>query len=131
MLNRIPTQLPSLGQMLADIGNPSAAELARALGISDRTARGWITANSAPRPACIALFWLTKWGQSAINAETVNLMQMHAAMASAYRAEAETLRAQIAEVLACADFGSANSPVFLPGTRQASNPATRSGRASR
>lgn len=131
MLNRIPKQLPSLGQMLADIGNPSAAELARALGVSDRTTRGWIAANSAPRPACIAIFWLTTWGRSAIDAEAVNLMQMHAAMATAYRAEAETLRAQMAEVLACADFGSANSPVFLPGTRQAPNPATRSGRASR
>lgn len=130
MLNRIPKQLPPLGQMLANIGHPSAAELAQALGISARTARGWMAANAAPRPACIALFWLTTWGQSAVQAEAVNLMQMHAAMSRAARIEADTLRAQLADVIACADFGSANSPVFLPGTRQASNPATRSGRAS-
>lgn len=117
--------------MLANIGHPSAAELAQALGISARTARGWMAANAAPRPACIALFWLTTWGQSSIHAEVVNLMQLHAAKAAAHEAEARELRSQLDRLMACADFGSANAPLFVECTRRASNPVTRSGRASR
>jgi len=131
MLNRLPKHTPRLGQMLANIGNPSTSDVAQALGISERTARAWIAADAAPRPAALALYWLTTWGQSSIHAEAVNLMQLHAAKAAAHEAEARALRSQLDRLMACADFGSANSPVFLPGTRQAPNPATRSGRASR
>jgi len=131
MLNRLPKHTPRLGQMLANIGYPSTSEVAQALGVSERTARAWIAADAAPRQAALALYWLTTWGQSSIHAEVVNLMQLHAAKAAAHEAEARELRSQLDRLMACADFGSANAPLFVECTRRASNPVTRSGRASR
>lgn len=110
MLNRLPRQLPALPTMLADLGNPGAAALGRALGVTDRTARRWLADGNAPRPALLALFWLTRWGQSAVACEAHNAAVMHAGMVGCLQREIASLRRELGRVLALGEFGSANSP---------------------
>lgn len=110
MLNRLPRQLPALSLMVADIGNPSTHELARSLDVTPRTVRRWLAADLAPRCAGLALFWLTRWGMSAIDAEAHQAAMLHAGLARARAEEIARLRVDLAHVLALADHGAANVP---------------------
>lgn len=110
MLNRLPRQLPALPTMLADLGNPGAAVLARALGVTERTARRWLADGNAPRPALLALFWVTRWGQSEAHSEAHNSAAMHAGMVGCLQREIAALRRELARVLSLGEFGAANSP---------------------
>lgn len=96
--------------MLDDIGRPKPRDLARALGVSQRTVSRWIAADSAPTPVLQALFWLTRWGQSSVNADAHNAATMHAAMVGALRREIDVLRASLERLGRIADFGAANDP---------------------
>ena len=125
MLNRLPrpTQLPPLGWMLDDIGNPSARELARALDVTPRTVERWRSAGHAPRAAMLAIFWLTRWGMSAVHCEAHNAAVLHAGMSACLKreterlsAEVQTLNAKLARLGRIADFGSANDPA--PGVER-------------
>ena len=66
MLAHAPRVLPPLAVVLADIGNPTAAAIAAVLDLDERTVRRWIAADKMPRPAHLALFWLTRWGRSIV-----------------------------------------------------------------
>lgn len=110
MLNRLRGHLPTLSTMLDDIGRPSPRELARVLDVTERTVRRWLKEDDAPKPVLLAIFWLTSWGQQTVDAETYNLMRLHAGMASALRSEVDALRARLASVGRIADFGAANDP---------------------
>ena len=119
MLNRLPTptQLPPFELMLADIGNPTAHQLARALDVTPMTVRRWRSAGTAPRPVLLAIFWLTRWGMSIVDCEAENAARLHAGMAVGLRREVQTLNGQLAQLGRIADFGSANDPapgVALP-----------------
>ncbi|RVU46109.1 hypothetical protein [Rubrivivax rivuli] len=109
MLNRLPHQMPPLAVMLEDLGQPTTAQLGRALGVTERTARRWVAAGHAPRPAMLALFWVTRWGQSVVDADAHNQATTYAALARALRADNDALQADLARVLALADTGAANS----------------------
>ena len=115
MLNRLPTpvQCPQLAQILDNLGNPAPPVLARAMGVSEPTARRWIRQGHAPRPVLLALFWLTSWGMSAVDAEITNRCQLTAGMVSGLACENERLRAELARVVAAGDFGCANDPTVL------------------
>lgn len=112
MLNRLPGQLPSLSLMLADIGQPSPKALAKPFGVPVSTAAEWIASGSAPLPVLLALFWLTRWGQSSVEADAVNHASMQASMTSALKTERDKARAQLAHVLGLADTGAANDPIY-------------------
>lgn len=121
MLNRIPRQMPPLWLMLQDIGNPHPRELARAFAVSERTARTWLKAEVAPLPVMCAIFWLTKWGQSSVNADAVNDAVNQYGLAEGLRREVNDLRARLDRLGRIADFGAANDPapgVALPATVQ-------------
>lgn len=122
MLNRLPSYLPPLSVMLGDIGSPSTAELARAFGVTERVAKKWRALDDAPRPVLLALFWLTRWGQSAVDADAVNAARLHASIAVTLQREVDRLHAQLAWLTGLADFGSANAPTLeshAPGPRLA------------
>jgi hypothetical protein len=68
MLNRLPKNLPTLADLLADLGNPTPESVAKALGVSASTVRRW-KRTTAPRTALLALWWLSRWGQSAWDCE--------------------------------------------------------------
>jgi hypothetical protein len=111
MINRLPRLLPPLSSILDDIGRPEPRQLARALGVSERTIRRWIAHDRAPRTAHLSLYWLTRWGMSAVDAEATNNARMYAGLADAYLQELKQARQQLAQLLTIADFGSANDPV--------------------
>lgn len=114
MLNRLPTptECPTLSQILADLGNPAPKDLARSLGVSVSTIRRWLAVDHAPRPILLALFWLTTWGMSRVDAEAVNAARMHAARTLGLLREVARLQQELARVVSIADFGTANEPLM-------------------
>ncbi len=112
MLNRLPRHLPPVSMILDDIGRPKAAAVANALGVNRRTVERWIANDKMPRSAHLALFWLSRWGQSIVDAEAVNTATMYAGLARCYGAQNDALRQRIEKLITLADFGSANSPLL-------------------
>lgn len=110
MLNRLPQQCPSLLMLLDDLGNPSAKKVASALDVSERTVRRWIAQDSAPNTALFALFWLTRWGQSSVDADAHNSAVTHASMVRCLRDEVALLTERLKRVGQIGEFGSANDP---------------------
>lgn len=110
MLAQLPTQLPPLPAILADLGHPSSQAIGRALGVTERTARRWIATGQAPRAAILALFWVTRWGSSQIDAHAHNGAQLARLQVQALADENAALRAELARVLALGDTGAANLP---------------------
>jgi hypothetical protein len=111
MLAHAPRVLPPLAVVLADIGNPSTADLAAVLDVDVRTIQRWIADDKMPRAAHLALFWLTRWGRSIVDTRAVNDARLYASLARSRDDELRQLRGQLARLLAIADFGSANDPL--------------------
>ena len=119
MLNRMPTKLPTLKEMMQDCCNATPHQLAKALGVDERTVWRWLKEDSAPRPALLALFWLTRWGMSVTNAEVHNLASLHMGLSRSLRSELDqaqqqikALQGQIQHLGRLGDFGSANDPAL-------------------
>lgn len=110
MLRRLPMHMPALSLMLEDIGKPAPEALARALDVSVTTVRRWIAEDQAPQPVLLALYWITKWGASAVDANAHNDAVASAGLARALRSEVDALRARLEKFGRIADFGSANDP---------------------
>lgn len=72
---------------------------------------GWVSAGQCPRPAHLALFWVSRWGVSIIHAEAHNEAKFHAAHAAALKRENAALVAQVA-ALSRLTAGAANAPLF-------------------
>lgn len=110
MLNRLPTHVPPLRMMLDDIGAPTVKEIARALKVSEPTVRKWLKNDIAPRPVMLAIFWLTRWGMSAIDCEAHNAAVMSAGQARERQEKVNHLEERIQRLTRIAVFGSANDP---------------------
>lgn len=109
MLHLIPRSVPSFRELSADCGNPSAPDLARALGVTERTVYRW-QAGEAPQAARLALFWVTPWGWSAHQAEARRVLADWRMLAEARQRELDALRAEVDHLVSLGDFGSANAP---------------------
>lgn len=98
--------------MLADIGNPTPAELARALDVSPVSVRRWVRADQAPRPVLLALFWLTRWGQSVVACDATNQAQQLAGLLRCLREQLDQAHAEVAELhrTSIDAAGAANGP---------------------
>jgi predicted DNA-binding transcriptional regulator AlpA len=116
-IDKTPKALPVWQALLADLGDPHPAKLARILGLGARTIYRYNRERQAPRHVCLAIFWLTRWGRSEIECAAVNDCQLAVAYANALESEVHQLRAQLAHVLALSDTGAANDP--LPGSAHA------------
>jgi hypothetical protein len=110
MLKNHPKHTPTLSMMLEELGNPSAAEMAKALGISEQTARTYKARNSAPRPVMLALFWVTSWGQQWAYSAAHNDADAQAGMAQALKYHCAELEKRIHDLIALNQYGSANEP---------------------
>jgi hypothetical protein len=117
MLQKTPThrELPALREMLANLGNPSTKALARALGVSERTARSYRTSGHAPRPVLIALFWVTSWGQARVHVDAHNDARMAYQTAQVLKHECEKLRFMVNELAKRRRDECANDPVTMEG----------------
>lgn len=118
-IEHAPSNLPIWQLILDDLGQPPAVRVARVLGVGVRTVYRWNNAGSAPRMACMALFWLTRWGRSQVHTQATNDALMAVALAkglerdvTSLKLEAQQLRAQLAHVAALADTGAANRPIL-------------------
>ncbi len=114
MLNRFPCHTPPLDVMLGDLGEPSAGEVGRALGVDRSTVSGWLRRGQAPRPALLALYYLTRWGHSDVHCQAHNDAQTLAMTVEVLRGQLETAMAQLSRLGQIGEFGSANDPT--PGT---------------
>lgn len=109
---KAPRQLPPLDLLMADIGRPGADVVADALGVTPRTVYNWQASGQAPRPAHLALFWESRWGQSVANAEAVNGERFARGLSDALARENAMLRARVAYLERVGQFGSANAPTL-------------------
>lgn len=106
-LDQAPLQWPILSAILEDLGNPPPKRIASFLGVTPDTVRRWKRQDAFPKSAAIALFWLTKWGQSWIHTQAVNDAQLAASYLDAVRQENDSLRACLGAVQAAvASFAS-------------------------
>lgn len=117
LLNRFPRHTPALEVMLGDLGDPTDGEVARALGVDRSTVSGWRRRGRAPRPSLLALYYLTRWGQSDVHCQAHNDAQLAAMTADMLRRQLDAALAQLAQLGQIGDFGSANDP--LPGVSAA------------
>lgn len=124
-LYQAPPTLPDWQSILDDLGRPSPAHLAKVLGVGARTVCRWNRRGQAPRPVCLALFWLTRWGRSAVEAQAVNDCRVAVGYANALELEVARLSRRLARVLAIADFGCANDPAALGSPSGVTTPQSR------
>jgi len=109
-----PRHLPTLGQLLPDLGNPSPREIARYLDVTERTVYAWRAAGAAPKAATLALFWESSYGLSALDAQLFNTAQVHRCLSESLGNEVKNLQSRIARLEKTGHFGCANAPFIRP-----------------
>ena len=107
-----PRQLPDLGLILDDLRRPGAAAIARHLGITENTFYRWQRGEPMPRPAHLALFWETSYGQSVQHCQAVNTAAVYKGLADSLQRENAGLRTRIAYLERVGRFDTANAPIF-------------------
>lgn len=110
MLNRIPKNIPPLEVLLHEIG-ARPRDAAKALKVSTRTVERWLKNHNEPWAVRVAFFWITRWGRSAIDADTTNEARIFSGLARAQAEEIKKLRRQIAWMMRNGTFGAANDPI--------------------
>lgn len=111
-IEQAPKAIPLWDMILEDLGNPSVDRICKTLGVSRSTVYRWKAAQEAPKCAALALFWLTKWGQSHVNAQAVNDAAIACNYVEVLQAEVKTLRAELDQVLRISSTGAANAPLM-------------------
>lgn len=71
-IDQAPAALPIWHSILEDLAHPPVHRISKVLGVSHRTVYRWNASGQAPKVAQLALFWLTRWGQSAVHAQASN-----------------------------------------------------------
>lgn len=80
MLSTLPKHVPRLTILLDNMG-AKPRQVARALGVSERSVYRWIAKDQAPRSVMLALFFCTTWGRSQLYCDTENAARMWAGLA--------------------------------------------------
>ena len=116
---RAPSQagLPSLHLMLADIP-ANDRQIAKHLGISLSTLQRYRREEQAPRAIMLALFFETRWGRSAADAEAANFASIQAGLNAALKRKNAALERHLVELeleLSRGGGSAANTPFFEPG----------------
>jgi len=91
---QMPRTVPPWNSLIADLGHPKPELIARALGVGRSTVYRWNSAGAAPRVAALAMFWLTRWGRSEIDAKATNDALMAVQLARSLADTLAALRAQ-------------------------------------
>jgi hypothetical protein len=103
--------------MLDDIP-ATRPQIARHLGISNRTLLRYVKENQAPRPVMLSLFWETRWGRSAADCEASNYMAINYRLLKGLERANASLLAQVATLeLLCSrgPSGAANQVFYRSG----------------
>jgi len=80
MLTTLPTHIPPLSILIDNIG-ARPAQIAHALGTSERSVRRWISKDQAPQSVMLALFFCSTWGRSAVHCEAENAARLYTGLA--------------------------------------------------
>lgn len=123
-IEHMPRDIPVWDLIVNDLGRPPPERIARALAVSRSTVFRWQAAHSAPRAACIALFWLTRWGRSAVDAQATRDAQLAVSYARSLAEERLQLIAQVRQLeetnarlaLAVATSGALSVPLAARGS---------------
>lgn len=89
-------EVPTLSDMLADLGRPHPTVVADMLHVDVKTVRRWLSANAAPWPVLLSLYWITKWGLAHLDADLFNAAQAFRQLADAQGRELVSVRASLA-----------------------------------
>ncbi len=111
-IDQAPRAVPTWPQLLADLCHPTAARVARVLGVSVRTVKRYNQAGQAPRAVCLALYWLTRWGRSAVHAQAVNDAVLASQLADALQRRVTDLEGLVSHLQEIGHFGAANAPTL-------------------
>lgn len=111
-IDQAPRALPIWHAILADLGDPEPRRIAKTLGVSLRTVYRWNAAQEAPKCAAMALFWLTRWGQSQVNCQAINDAVLACSYVEALQSEVKTLRVQVDKLARLNRHGAANGPLM-------------------
>lgn len=117
---RAPTaaRLPPFAFLLNDMP-ASRSQVARHIGVSLRTLQRYEAEQQAPRPVMLSLYWESRWGRSAADADAHNAAMAHRGHARALERENAALRRRIVALeaeLMQAGTGAANLPFFSAST---------------
>ena len=113
-IEHAPLHLPYWHAMMDDLCQPPAARVARVLGLSVRSIHRYNATGYAPRHVCLAVFWLTRWGRSAVHAQATNDALLMAGYVGSLERRSQELCAQVERLLSIGDFGSANAASITP-----------------
>jgi len=94
-IDQAPKAMPIWSAILEDLGNPAPHRIAKALGVARSTVYRWNLAGSGPRMACMALYWLTRWGRSEVDAQAANDATLYANLAEALARDRDRLSHQV------------------------------------
>lgn len=97
-IEQMPSTVPIWDSILEDLGHPPAERIARVLGVSRATVYRWNAAGRGPRVAALALFWLTRWGRSAVHTQATNDALLAVALARSQGEERQQLRGQVEDL---------------------------------
>jgi len=110
-IEHAPPSLPVWHAILEDLAHPPARRVARVLGISMRTVYRYNQTGYAPRVACLALFWLTRWGRSAVHTQATNDAIMAVGLVRGLERRIGELTTQVGHLQRLGGYGSANAPL--------------------
>lgn len=111
MLTRLPKQLPGIEEILLELGRPPAHQVAKALHVTPTTVRRWIRSGRIPRPAHLALYWLTHRGRADIEVDMYNELILNRGLARALERECQELQRLLKHLGTIGNFGAANDPL--------------------
>lgn len=117
MILRPHRHLPTFEQIYDDLRISGATPeiLAKFLGVSLSTVYRWLGGQEPPRPAMLAMYWITKWGLSELDAELYNRAQVYQGLADANAREIRKLHEVIKRISSLGSFGAANDPTtYVP-----------------
>lgn len=94
-IDAAPKTLPIWELILDDLGRPPIARIAETLDVAPSTVYRWQQSECVPRMACLALFWLTRWGRSEIDCRATNDAMTAVALARSLSEERNGLRSAV------------------------------------
>lgn len=109
-IHAIPHRLPEFSDLVSDL-NATPRDVAKCLDVGTSTVYHWLQTNNAPRPAKLALFWVSRWGLSTLDCELHNRAMVYEGLAQAMQRELWEQKRQFERLAAIGHYGSANDPL--------------------
>lgn len=75
-IDQAPRVVEPWPRIMEDLGYPGPVAVGRALGVDPIHVDHWNQSGTAPKWACLALYWLTSWGRAEVHAQAVRDAQL-------------------------------------------------------